>query len=142
MEKQQIISELKRLLSMPEVVSGFKSQQDCLTWAHQVAALLKPCKEHYAFFMNSLTILSRDDLHEVTYRPTFNTMVSIAKQGLYELEYNISPDIYTAPTPDKRDRISSIRFIASPNWLFLEYIEKKWREKYGLPKLCSHSSGR
>jgi hypothetical protein len=35
-----------------------------------------------------------------------------------------------------------VYFITGLNWLFLEYIEKKWREKYGLPKLCSYSSGR
>lgn len=36
----------------------------------------------------------------------------------------------------------TVYFITGLNWLFLEYIEKKWREKYGLPKLCSYSSGR
>jgi hypothetical protein len=35
-----------------------------------------------------------------------------------------------------------VYFITGFNWLFLEYIEKKWREKYGLPKLCSYFSGR
>ncbi len=35
-----------------------------------------------------------------------------------------------------------VYFITGLEPLFLEYIEKKWREKYGLPKLCSYSSGR
>ncbi len=33
-------------------------------------------------------------------------------------------------------------FITGLESLFLEYIEKKWREKFGLPKLCTYSSGR
>lgn len=36
----------------------------------------------------------------------------------------------------------AVYFITGLNWLFLEYIEKKWRKEYGLPKLCSYSSGR
>jgi hypothetical protein len=35
-----------------------------------------------------------------------------------------------------------VYFITGLNWLYLEYIEKNWRAKYGLPKLCSYSSGR
>ena len=35
-----------------------------------------------------------------------------------------------------------IYFIAGVEPLYLEYIEKRWRERFGLPKLCSYSSGR
>ncbi|MBI5099659.1 MAG: hypothetical protein HZB30_10525 [Nitrospirae bacterium] len=35
-----------------------------------------------------------------------------------------------------------VYFIRGSEQLFLEYIEKKWREKYELPKLCSYTSGR
>ena len=35
-----------------------------------------------------------------------------------------------------------VYFITGSNWSYLEYIEKKWREEYGLPKLCTYSSGR
>lgn len=35
-----------------------------------------------------------------------------------------------------------IYFITGLEPLYLEYIEKTWREKFGLPKLCSYSSGR
>jgi len=35
-----------------------------------------------------------------------------------------------------------VYFITGLSWLYLEYIEKKWRECYGLPRLCSYSSGR
>lgn len=33
-------------------------------------------------------------------------------------------------------------FITGVKWLYLEYVEKKWREEYGLPKLCSYTTGR
>jgi len=33
-------------------------------------------------------------------------------------------------------------FITGLNSLYLDFIEKKWREEYGLPKLCSYKSGR
>ncbi len=32
--------------------------------------------------------------------------------------------------------------ITQPETLYLDFIEKKWRRQYGLPKLCSYSSGR
>lgn len=35
-----------------------------------------------------------------------------------------------------------VYFITGLSSLYLDFIEKKWREKYGLPKLCSYSSGR
>lgn len=38
-----------------------------------------------------------------------------------------------------------VYFITSPtrlNWLFLEFVEKNWREQFDLPRLCSYSSGR
>ncbi len=35
-----------------------------------------------------------------------------------------------------------VYYIAGLKTLYLEFIEKKWREKFGLPKLCSYSSGR
>ena len=38
--------------------------------------------------------------------------------------------------------VFKVYFITGLEPLFLEYIEKKWREKFGLPKLCSYSSGR
>jgi len=33
-------------------------------------------------------------------------------------------------------------YITGLSTLYLEFIEKKWREQYGLPRLCSYSSGR
>jgi len=35
-----------------------------------------------------------------------------------------------------------IYFITGAEPLYLEYIEKRWRERFGLPRLCSYSSGR
>lgn len=35
-----------------------------------------------------------------------------------------------------------VYYVAGLKTLYLEFIEKKWREKFGLPKLCSYSSGR
>jgi hypothetical protein len=32
--------------------------------------------------------------------------------------------------------------ITQPETLYLDFIEKKWRKQYGLPKLCSYTSGR
>lgn len=45
---------------------------------------------------------------------------------------------------DKKHRKNEFRiyFIDDLNFLYIDYIEKKWRELYGLPKLCSYSSGR
>jgi len=33
-------------------------------------------------------------------------------------------------------------YITGLRSLYLEYIEKKWRRRYGLPKLCSYTTGR
>jgi hypothetical protein len=35
-----------------------------------------------------------------------------------------------------------VYFVTGLETLYTEYIEKRWREKFGLPKLCSYSSGR
>jgi len=35
-----------------------------------------------------------------------------------------------------------IYFIVGLESLYLEYVEKTWRERFGLPRLCSYSSGR
>jgi hypothetical protein len=35
-----------------------------------------------------------------------------------------------------------VYYIVGLKSLYLDFIEKKWREEYGLPKLCSYSSGR
>jgi len=35
-----------------------------------------------------------------------------------------------------------VYYIVGLKSLYLDFIEKQWREKYGLPKLCSYSSGR
>ncbi len=46
---------------------------------------------------------------------------------------------------DQKHRPSSFRaydIITQPETLYLDFIEKKWRKQYGLPKLCSYSSGR
>ena len=45
---------------------------------------------------------------------------------------------------DKKHKsfIFKVYFITGLESLFLEYLEKKWRKEFGLPKLCSYSSGR
>ncbi len=35
-----------------------------------------------------------------------------------------------------------VYYIVGLGPLFIDFIEKKWREEFGLPKLCSYSSGR
>ena len=35
-----------------------------------------------------------------------------------------------------------VYYITGLSSLYLDFIEKKWREDFGLPKLCSYSSGR
>jgi hypothetical protein len=46
---------------------------------------------------------------------------------------------------EQKHRTSSFRayyIITQPETLYLDFIEKKWRKQYGLPKLCSYASGR
>lgn len=45
---------------------------------------------------------------------------------------------------DKKHKsfIFKVYFITGLESLFLEYLEKKWRKEFGLPKLCSYLSGR
>jgi hypothetical protein len=44
--------------------------------------------------------------------------------------------------PKHRRYKFKVYFITGLETLYTEYIEKKWRENFGLPKLCSYSSGR
>ena len=46
---------------------------------------------------------------------------------------------------EQKHRMSSFRayyIITQPETLYLDFIEKKWRRQYRLPKLCSYASGR
>ncbi|MFH0989242.1 MAG: hypothetical protein V1799_04410 [bacterium] len=46
---------------------------------------------------------------------------------------------------EQKHRTNSFRayyIITQPETLYLDFIEKKWRKQYGLPKLCSYTSGR
>jgi len=45
---------------------------------------------------------------------------------------------------DRKHRKFTFRiyFIVGLESLYLEYVEKAWRERFGLPRLCSYSSGR
>lgn len=93
MKTQQIISELKELLNRSEVINGFKTQADCLAWSNKVASLLQFTKEHHAFFMERLNILNVSGLSADLYASTFRIMVSLANQGLFELEHNMPSDV-------------------------------------------------
>ena len=103
MQTQQIITELKELLSKPEVINGFKSQTACLAWSDKVASLLQATKEHHAFFMERLNVLNVSSLSADLYASTFRIMVSIANQGLFELEHNMPSEI-EIDTPKKPEK--------------------------------------
>jgi hypothetical protein len=66
------------------------------------------------------------------------------KQSLEKVEYD---KIYFRNgidlTEEKHKQFEfRVYYITGLSSLYLDFIEKKWREDYGLPKLCSYSSGR
>jgi hypothetical protein len=40
MSKQDILAQLKELFNVPEVMDGFPSQAECVSWANRTAPLL------------------------------------------------------------------------------------------------------
>lgn len=126
MKTQQIISELKELLNKPEVINGFKTQADCLAWSNKVASLLQVTKEHHAFFMERLNVLNVSGLSGDLYASTFRILVSIANQGLWELEHNMPADIEidTSTKPEKEwyEKPHGIILLTVISGLILAYL--------------------
>ena len=82
-------------------------------------------------------IRTMDDLRQIN-------LLHAEKQGLINLD---NDKIYFRNGIDIREEEHNhfdfrVYFIAGLSPLYLEFIEKKWREDKGLPKLCSYSKGR
>jgi hypothetical protein len=63
----------------------------------------------------------------------------LKKSNKKEYCFRNGVDIFS---PKHRKYKFKVYFITELETLYTEYIEKKWREKFGLPKLCTYSSGR
>lgn len=64
---------------------------------------------------------------------------TLEKAGYENIYFRNGIDI----TEDKHKEFEfRVYFITGLSSLYLDFIEKKWRKDFGLPKLCSYSSGR
>lgn len=104
MNNQEILNQLKQLLSIKELSEGFKTQQDCIDWSNNVAPLLKFNEEHYQAFKDRCSIINTIGLPGQLQGSALNQMISIAKQAFLELEYNLhssSSDVTPLSLPQK-----------------------------------------
>lgn len=83
------------------------------------------------------SIRDRDLLGELSFSKKEKEYIKNSKKRVYFFRNGIN--VFEKKHKKYKFRIY---FITGLRWLYLEYIEKNWRERYGLPKLCSYSSGR
>lgn len=70
---------------------------------------------------------------------SFNERSQLANANIEKIFFRNGIDL----TEEKHSRFEfRVFYITGLSSLYLEFIEKKWRDDNGLPKLCSYSSGR
>lgn len=82
-------------------------------------------------------IRSKDDLEKLHLSEEEKTQLATADSD--KIYFRNGIDITEAKHSEYEYRVYFITGLSS---LYLEFIEKKWRDDNGLPKLCSYSSGR
>ncbi len=95
MEKKETLANLEELFRMPEVTSGFPSQQAGLSWANQVAPLLRFNPQYHEPFLHYLQIVSLN-VSNYTAAPAFRNMLNQVEMAVEELRHDL------ASTPDAK----------------------------------------
>ncbi len=75
---------------MPEVTSGFPSQQAGLSWANHVAPLLDFNSQYHETFLHYLQIVSLN-VSNYTAAPAFQNMLNQVEMAIEELKNNLEP---------------------------------------------------
>jgi|GEM_PF-6000236 len=88
-QKRHILAQLRNLYSIIEVKSGFKSQQDCISWSNKIAPLLKFNEQYYSNFLQSSHRLNIENISGDLATSLFRTMTSQVEMAIEELKNDL-----------------------------------------------------
>lgn len=89
MDKRINLGKLENLFNQPEVKNGFSSQQAGVSWANEVAPLLRFNDDYYQSFIHHLHIINQN-VSSYTLEPAFRTMVSQVEMAIQQLRLAIA----------------------------------------------------
>jgi hypothetical protein len=69
----------------------FQSQEECITWANNVAPLLNFNPQLHEDFLHNASLIYIPSIPGGTYAMAVNSMMGIVQQGILELTYNLTP---------------------------------------------------
>ncbi len=88
--KLEIVDQLNALVLYGQA-DNFSSQEDAVDWAGNIASLLKSAdSEYYGSFLECLPFISNPDLPPSLRKSNLNQMIKIARQAIFEVQYDIS----------------------------------------------------
>ena len=137
MDKKVLLRKLEKLFSMEEVANGFKSREDCLSWANKVAPLLKFNEQYYINFIEYSHRLNLN-LSGSGLEQAFRIMISQIEMAIEELRLKIEmeeslPDQMYFPTNSYLDIQKSlarvIRQAEISLWIYDGYMDEKLVEE-------------
>jgi len=88
-KKRHILAQLEKLYSINEVKSGFKSQQDCISWSNKVAPFLNFNEQYYLNFLQSSHRLNIKNISGDLATSLFSTMTSQVEMAIEELKNDL-----------------------------------------------------
>jgi hypothetical protein len=88
-QKRHILGQLEKLYGINEVKSGFKSQQDCISWSNKIAPLLKFNDQYYMNFLESSSLLNIRNISGNLAASLLSTMVSQVEMAIEELRKDL-----------------------------------------------------
>lgn len=106
MTEEDILQRLQELFHAKEVTDGFPSKEDCLSWSHKVAPLLRFNPQYHQTFAYYLQIITRN-ISVYTAEPAFRTMKSQVEMAIEELKVDIAV-ASTAATPKRIEETKTL----------------------------------
>lgn len=103
MDKRERLARLEELFRMPEVTSGFPSQQAGLSWANRVAPLLNFNSAYHQPFLYYLQVVSHN-VSSYTAEPAFRNMLNQAQMAIEELRNDLES---TPPKPIPETKVAA-----------------------------------
>jgi len=116
MTKKQLLARLEELLRQKEVMEGFKSREECLTWSNTVAPLLSFNKQYYDAFVSSAHRLTLP-LSSYSLDPAFRTMLSQAQMAVAQLRLEIEDEVESHQAPGSKSSGLAAPDIVTIRWL-------------------------
>jgi len=99
MDRHAILSRLEELNALPEVRTGFRTQDACLAWVNEVAALLRFRTLYHNIAVQEAHLLSRRSLSADLLTEAMRTIRSQVEQAIAELKSDLEEEDRNRPIP-------------------------------------------